>query len=898
MNRKLAIVAAIVATLLGVIVLAVMLGPRMVQAEIEERLKQKLSARGVHAQWSKFEAPGGSSFVISDVKVHAPKYGLAFGSKRVQVGVSWDSIYSGEVTLTEISIEPAHVTIDIAALGGATDDRAPTEPHPEQRGESTMERILRTMLENPPDVDVTNAKIEVVRGEEKLFRVSAPSVLVEESWGDFEVDFDGEVQLMSERLPEIARAPIPWHFKGELVPSDSSFEYSITAPGDEDAPLVHIDIPELLTILVGNVWGKGTIESRTGGLNFTNVQLIVGPGDVAALHAKAPRIALQRQPNGRPRVEVEEPSIYVAPGRRRVIGKALRELRGSSNDDSAPADSSPGGPGLFTRLASFAGRIDFQLDRLAMGVHLLDDAGDLRTVTLLDRLDTTVVDGRVAVKGKTAGGTVIAEAAVLAGQVWPDYLIVRVEDLHLEKIPGLSTGRTSLPSRGTSGYVSGIVNMNLALTMPSQGMDGPLGQSAGVGEFAVDLEGGRFDLTGVADEPIEDIDAAAAFTLTFEPQLGLITLVEGFVGVEDLAVTATGRVEDFPFDPTVIVNWEMPETECQAFVDAIPDALLGPYAAVEIEGLIQPKGWLKWPIYRPKGMRSRFEDYEDMCETVSLGAEKDAWPAIEVVSKAPTGPHKAVTEIPKRPKHKHDDVYWLNRPFKKRIVDHISDPEEVEIYVGPGTVDYVPLEQLPKYVGGIMYLSEQIDFYVDGPLSESLIKKALRLNLRKGRFVYGGSTVTQQLVKNLFLSRDKSLARKIQEAFISWRVDDAISKDRVLELYLNCIEFGPDVYGIGPAAQHYFQKDARNLTPTEAVFLAMLKPSPSFGPQIVRRGRTPSGAYWTDRVDELFDRLIEHEYLTKAEKKAEKPFVLKWKDGVYEDPNPSVFDIPLLNWGN
>ena len=104
----------------------------------------------------------------------------------------------------------------------------------------------------------------------------------------------------------------------------------------------------------------------------------------------------------------------------------------------------------------------------------------------------------------------------------------------------------------------------------------------------------------------------------------------------------------------------------------------------------------------------------------------------------------------------------------------------------------------------------------------------------------------------------------------------------MLELYLNCIEFGPNVYGVGRAAWYYFGKDARTLTPREAVFLAMLKPSPRAGAWMKRRGHTPTGSWWRGRAEEVFRRLVVHGYLSPAQAEAERPFhELRWEDGRY-----------------
>jgi penicillin-binding protein 1A len=92
--------------------------------------------------------------------------------------------------------------------------------------------------------------------------------------------------------------------------------------------------------------------------------------------------------------------------------------------------------------------------------------------------------------------------------------------------------------------------------------------------------------------------------------------------------------------------------------------------------------------------------------------------------------------------------------------------------------------------------------------------------------VRGASTLTQQLAKNLFLSREKSLKRKLQELALAFLLEAALGKDRILEIYLNVIEWGPGLYGLRPAARHYFGKDPGALSPKEMAFLVVMIPGP------------------------------------------------------------------------
>ena len=491
---------------------------------------------------------------------------------------------------------------------------------------------------------------------------------------------------------------------------------------------------------------------------------------------------------------------------------------------------------------------------------------------------------------------------------------MRADGVHVEKIPGMARERSQLPSRGTSGTVAGVVDLDLVLTMPSGGMNGPLLQDPGIGEARFRWTGGVLDLTGVAEVPLTGIDTTADVAFRMRPELAWVELEKGRATYGPVSVNFTGRITDFPLDTELELEGAAEEVECQTMFRSLPTGLLGPYANVELEGKWAPRGWLRFPLHRPLGMRLKIEEdsFADLCRVSALNTAQEGWAEADFVPVAPTGTHRSATRLlppitlpgpdgkrprdpqPRPPKRSTtlEGVEWLNSPFVKRITEGLSDLEAVEIYVGPGTADYVPLDELPPWVGGAAFLSEQMDFYEDGPISLSLMKKAMRLNLQKRRFVYGGSTVTQQLVKNLFLTRQKTLARKLQEALIAWRIDDAVSKDRVLELYLNCIEFGKDVYGIGPAARHYFNKDARYLTPKEAVFLAMLKPAPLFGERIMERGTTPKGTYWTERIVELHQRLVDYKLITPAQMKSQEPFVLEWdEDGRYKSA-PMLFGRP------
>jgi len=123
-------------------------------------------------------------------------------------------------------------------------------------------------------------------------------------------------------------------------------------------------------------------------------------------------------------------------------------------------------------------------------------------------------------------------------------------------------------------------------------------------------------------------------------------------------------------------------------------------------------------------------------------------------------------------------------------------------------------------------VSEDASFYDHKGIDFVEMKASIERDIKEGRFARGGSTITQQLAKNLYLSTEKSLIRKVREALIARRLEKHLTKDRIFHLYLNVIEFGPRVFGVQAAARHWFGKDTGELTLEEMVRLAVIIPRP------------------------------------------------------------------------
>ena len=146
--------------------------------------------------------------------------------------------------------------------------------------------------------------------------------------------------------------------------------------------------------------------------------------------------------------------------------------------------------------------------------------------------------------------------------------------------------------------------------------------------------------------------------------------------------------------------------------------------------------------------------------------------------------------------------------------------------IGPDNPDFVPYGEISPYLVGSIMTTEDNGFFKHRGWVSSEFKSALRRNLQRGGFRLGASSITMQMTKNVLLTREKTLSRKLQELFLVWYIEQNLSKERILELYFNAIEFGPRIYGIGAATRHYFGKKPAELTPLEAAWFSSILPSP------------------------------------------------------------------------
>ena len=240
------------------------------------------------------------------------------------------------------------------------------------------------------------------------------------------------------------------------------------------------------------------------------------------------------------------------------------------------------------------------------------------------------------------------------------------------------------------------------------------------------------------------------------------------------------------------VEAKVPESACQGLVEAIPAGLLGDLETMELGGTYSARALLDL-------------DLADLDATVLDLSFTDGCRFLRM----PAGVRAEA----------------LRRPFTLEV-PAAAGGRALELETGPGAPGWVPLGGVSRFVRQAVLAHEDATFYQHQGFAPIAIRNSLVEDLEAGRFVRGASTISMQLAKNLYLSRDKVLARKVREVFLTWWLERSLTKDEIFALYLNVIEYGPDLYGIGAASSHYFDASPDRLGPADAAFLATVLPAP------------------------------------------------------------------------
>ena len=182
---------------------------------------------------------------------------------------------------------------------------------------------------------------------------------------------------------------------------------------------------------------------------------------------------------------------------------------------------------------------------------------------------------------------------------------------------------------------------------------------------------------------------------------------------------------------------------------------------------------------------------------------------------------------------------------------------------GPNTSSWTDLDGISPFMIAAVLTTEDGAFYKHHGFNHNAIRNSVAANLKARRFVRGASTITMQLAKNLFLSREKTLSRKIEEVILTDYLEQEFRKDDMMELYLNVIEFGPDVYGVTRAAEFYFGRKPEELSLPECFFLASIMPSPVRYGKLRDKGQVSEG--WAHHIQTLMEIAAKNGKVSRAE---------------------------------
>lgn len=331
----------------------------------------------------------------------------------------------------------------------------------------------------------------------------------------------------------------------------------------------------------------------------------------------------------------------------------------------------------------------------------------------------------------------------------------------------------------------------------------------------------------IASEPLRGIDLAVTARGLLD-DAGHLRLDDASLDMGAIHLRTHGRLFEEREHFGAALSLEVAPAACQSLLESVPQGLLPTLRGSRMTGMF---GATSHVVFDSAAIDKLVLDYavEDKCQLqdVSSGLARDRF----------------------------------SGPFTYRT--YHPDGSQGETTTGPGTDSWTDLDAISPYLVVAVLTTEDGAFYRHRGFNHGAIKSSVAANLKARRFVRGASTITMQLAKNLFLSREKTLSRKVEEVILADYLEQICRKDDLMELYLNVVEFGPDVYGVTKAADYYFGRKPEELNLSESFFLASLMPSPlRYGKQR-EKGQVSPG--WTRYLQKLMEIAAKNGKLSPAE---------------------------------
>ncbi|MCC9072573.1 transglycosylase domain-containing protein [Flavobacterium sp. F-65] len=273
-----------------------------------------------------------------------------------------------------------------------------------------------------------------------------------------------------------------------------------------------------------------------------------------------------------------------------------------------------------------------------------------------------------------------------------------------------------------------------------------------------------------------------------------------FISIDSTSTVQLNKIKLHPYvsyntksDTVYTLKVAIPKMKAQDFIVSLPDGLFTNFQGMEATGNFDYKLDFKFNKNKPNSLV-----FDSKLNKENL----------------------AIT------KYGQANLSKLNGEFVYRAI--IKNVLQRPILIGSGNPNYTPFEQISPYLQKCVLTTEDPSFFSHRGFINEAFKQSILKNIRTKKFSRGASTISMQLVKNVFLTREKTLSRKLEEILLVYILENnrVVSKQRMLEVYFNIIEWGPNVYGIGEASHFYFQKSPSELSLNECLFLATIIPSP------------------------------------------------------------------------
>ena len=402
-------------------------------------------------------------------------------------------------------------------------------------------------------------------------------------------------------------------------------------------------------------------------------------------------------------------------------------------------------------------------------------------------------------------------------------------------IEGVPLGRltTTLPLPEGSSWQGGVADLSFTTRADE-------GDLAPRWDLRADVRELELTLAELGGLPLM-VEARQKVRIRPEPDASRVEIEDWRWSFNGVSGTGSGRVSDLDGEPDLRLVLQLEDVPYADIAAALPEQILPPEWGIQLGGTL------------------------DL--TVRVGGALHDRPAWDLGWKGDW------SRLSLRSSHVGEEITSLNEPFRYSISR--KDREPLERVMGPEDSHFLSLRLINPDLVAAVLVCEDATFYKHQGFDERELRKALLENLREGGSGRGGSTITQQVAKNLFLSGERTWTRKLQEALLAWRLETSLDKDRILEIYLNRAEWGPGIYGVRDAAHHYFGTSTSQLNTWECIFLATLLPSPVRyhgyfhpGGQVTPR--------WEENMQLALERMHHQRYLDDDEYQAAASRLLRF----------------------